>query len=250
MPPVDSQAPIRLTAFCRCVWPADARKPLLFAPSLYFIEPGDSSLSTWFTVIFGDIDGGDAMGWGTAVLLGIPFVILPQVAMIRYVCQLSKIRFPQSHMWALAGTVFSGLILLVCVLRSCAAKEVRTDAAEILFLTAMGGVWSLAAVALFPWLGLSLRNDAMERRNAAAMVASLGALFAVQLTFAGGNVGEGPSYWNNVFSAALGTGGVLCLWFLLELGGGVSASIAEDRDLASGVRLCGFLERTSETVTS
>jgi hypothetical protein len=38
---------------------------------------------------------------------------------------------------------------------------------------------------LFPWLGLSLRDDAMERRNTAALVALLGARLAVQLTFAG-----------------------------------------------------------------
>jgi hypothetical protein len=73
------------------------------------------------------------------------------------------------------------------------------------------------------------------------LVALLGALLAVQLTFAGGNIGEGPSYWNNVFCAALGTGGVLGLWLLLELGSGVSTTIAVDRDLASGVRLAGFL---------
>jgi hypothetical protein len=94
---------------------------------------------------------------------------------------------------------------------------------------------------LFPWLGLSLRDDAMERRNPAALVALLGALIAVQLTYIGGNIGEGPSYWNNVFCAALGTGGLLCLWLMLEVGGGVSASIAVDRDVASGIRLCGFL---------
>jgi hypothetical protein len=35
-------------------------------------------------------------------------------------------RFPRSHGWALAGTVFGGLILLVAVLRGYGAKEVRT----------------------------------------------------------------------------------------------------------------------------
>ena len=192
-------------------------------------------------VIVGDMDGGDSMGWVAAVLLGIPFVVAPQVAMIQYVCRVSQMRFPQSHRRALVGTVFGGLILLVCALRGYGAKEVRTDFGSILFLTALGGVWVIAAAALFPWLGLSLRDDAMERRNTAALVALLGGLFAVQLAFVGGNVGAGPSYWNNVFCAALGTGGVLCLWLMLELGSGVSASIAEDCDVASGVRLCGFL---------
>jgi hypothetical protein len=56
-------------------------------------------------------------------------------------------------------------------------------------------------------------------------VALLGALFAVQLTFIGANIGEELSYWNNVFCAALGTGGVLWLWLMLEVGGSVSASM-------------------------
>jgi hypothetical protein len=181
------------------------------------------------------------MGWFAAVLLGFGVVVVPQVAFIRYVCRVSQMRFPRPHRRALVCAVFGGLMLLVCALRAYAAKEVRTDYGSIVFLTAVGGAWSIAAGMLFPWLGLSLRDDAMERRNAAALVALLGALFAVQLTFIGGNIGEGPSYWNNVFCAALGTGGVLGLWFMLEIGGCISASIAVDRDVASGVRLCGYL---------
>jgi hypothetical protein len=192
-------------------------------------------------VMLGDSGGSDSMSWVAAVLLGTLFVVAPQVAMIQYVCRVPKTRFPQSHRRALVGTVFGGLIVLVCALRGYGAKEVRADYGAILFLTALGGVWVITAAILFPWLGLSFRDDAMERRNPAALVALLGALCAVQLTFAGGNIGEGPSYWNNVFSAALGTGGVLCLWLMLEVGGRVSVSIAEDRDVASGVRLCGFL---------
>ena len=192
-------------------------------------------------VMFGDSGDSDSMGWGGAVFLGILFVVIPQVRMIQYVCRVSRLRFPVAHVLALAGTVFGGLLLLVCALLFYGAKEVRTDIGPVVFLTGLGGAWSITAVMLFPWLGLSIRDDAMERRNPAALLALLGALLAVQLTFAAGNLGEGPSYWNNVFSAALGTGGLLCLWFMLELGGRVSASIAEERDVASGVTLGGFL---------
>ena len=61
------------------------------------------------------------------------------------------------------------------------------------------------------------------------------------MIYAGGSIGEGPSYGNNVFSAGLGTAALFALWVLLELGAKVSVSIAEDRDLASGLRLCGLL---------
>jgi hypothetical protein len=210
----------------------------------YSIELTHGSLCNRVMVILGDTDGGESMGWFAALLLGMGFVVAPQVAMIQYVCRVSEIRFPKSFRRALACTVFGGLAVLVYALCKHAAKEVREDYGSIFFLTALGGAWSIGAVALFPWLGLSLRDDAMERRNAAALVALLGALLAVQLTFTGANIGEGPSYWNNVYCALLGTGGVVGLWLLLELFGRVSASVAEERDLASGLRMCGFLVTT------
>lgn len=94
---------------------------------------------------------------------------------------------------------------------------------------------------LFSWLGLSVGDDVVERRNSAALAALCGGMLGVALTYAGGNLGEGPSYWNNIFSAGLGTLGLFILWLLLETIGNVSVSIAEERDLASGIRLGGFL---------
>jgi hypothetical protein len=64
---------------------------------------------------------------------------------------------------------------------------------------------------------------------------------AVAIIYAGGSLGEGPSYMNNFFSAALGTAGLLALWILLEASTKISVAIAEERDLGSGLRLCGFL---------
>ena len=180
-------------------------------------------------VILGDSGGSDSIGWVAAVILGMLFVAAPQVAFIQYACRVAQMGFPRSHRRALAGTVFRGLMLLVYALRAYGAKEVRTDLGAIVFLTAAGGVWLILAGALFPWLDLSLRDDARERRNSVALVALLEALFAVQLTFIGGNIGEGPSCWNNAFCAALGTGGVLWLWLMLEVGGSVSASMLISR---------------------
>ena len=121
------------------------------------------------------------------------------------------------------------------------AAEVRANAGDVFFLTFVGTVWLVLATKLFSWLGLSFRDDAVERRNIAALTALCGAVPAVALTYIGGSLGEGPSYWNNVFSASLGTVGLLGVWLLLELGAKVSVSIAEERDFASGLRMCGFL---------
>jgi uncharacterized membrane protein YjfL (UPF0719 family) len=121
------------------------------------------------------------------------------------------------------------------------AKEVRGNVSEVSFLTFIGIVWLLFGYLLFPWIGLSPRDDAFERKNPAATIALSCALFSIAITFAAGNLGEGPSYWENIFCAALATGGLFGLWLVMELGSHVSISIAEERDFASGLRFGGLL---------
>src|SRR5260370_29569947 len=140
------------------------------------------------------------------------------------------------------------LVMIAVALHRWGAAEIRTDADEALFLTLGGAVWLILKTKLFSWLGVSFRDDAVERRNVAALTALCGAVIAVALTYIGGSIGEGPSYWNNVFSAALATAGLLGLWTLLELGAKVSVSIAEERDFPSGLRLCGFLLAIGSTL--
>ena len=143
--------------------------------------------------------------------------------------------------WVFGFCVALSLTMIAVALHRWGAAEVRTHVSEILLLTGGGAVWLILATKLFPWLGLSVHDDAVERRNVAALVALSGAILAVAIIYAGGSLGEGPSYLNNLFSATLGTTGWLVLWVLLELGSNVSKSIAEERDLASGLRLCAFL---------
>jgi uncharacterized membrane protein YjfL (UPF0719 family) len=143
------------------------------------------------------------------------------------------------------------ICFLVCAILSVAliaaalwlwgAKEVRGHYEEVSFLTSIGALWLVLAHALYPWLGLSVRDDAVERKNPAALIALACALLSTAITFAAGNLGEGPSYWENVFSGGLATGGLFGLWIGLELGGRVSVSIAEERDVASGLRFGGLL---------
>jgi hypothetical protein len=133
------------------------------------------------------------------------------------------------------------LLLIASALWFWGAKEVRGNVGSVCFLTLIGGVWLGFANLLFSWFGLSIHEDALERRNPAALIALVCALFSTAITFAAGNLGEGPSYSENIFCAALATGGLFLLWLVLELGGRVSASIAEERNLASGLRFGGLL---------
>jgi len=118
---------------------------------------------------------------------------------------------------------------------------VRSDFSGVAFLSVLGVLWLWIANWIYPWLGLSIREDAWERKNPAASMALGCAMVATAITFAAGNLGEGPSYWENVFSSGLSTAGLFILWATFELGGRVSVSVAEERNFASGVRFGGLL---------
>jgi hypothetical protein len=143
--------------------------------------------------------------------------------------------------WAFGVCVAVSLLLIMVSLHWWGAAEVRANAGEVLVLTVVGTVWLVLATKLISWFGLSFRDDVVERKNRAALVALCGAEVSVAVIYAGGSLGEGPSYLNNFFSAGVGTAGLFLLWILIEIGGRASISIAEERDLASGVRLCGSL---------
>ncbi len=143
-------------------------------------------------------------------------------------------------LWLLAAWAL-GLLLTAAALWFWGAQEVRSDPSPVAGLTMVGLFWLAVASRLFPWLGLSTRDDVLERRNPAALIALACAVVAVAITFAAGNLGEGPSYSENVFCGGLATGTLMVLWLALELGAKVSNSIAEERDVATGLRFGGLL---------
>lgn len=138
-------------------------------------------------------------------------------------------------------TPLAALAVLFFVLRRWADDEVRNDARYITLLMLLGGAWMSLVSMVSHWLGVSLRQDAVERRNPAATIAWCGTMLGVISLYSGGNVGEGPSLWNNVFSAGLGTVTLLAFWLVLEATGRIAHSITIDRDVASGLRLGGFM---------
>jgi hypothetical protein len=142
--------------------------------------------------------------------------------------------------WAMAACYAASVALVSLGLWFWGAIEVRGHLGEVLPLTLLGLVWLGLARALFPWLGLSIAHDVIERRNPAALVASAAATVAIAIIYAGGSLGEGPSYWNNFFSAGLATIGFFLAWVAIEVGGGISRSVCEERDLASGIRFSGL----------
>lgn len=137
--------------------------------------------------------------------------------------------------------VAASLFVIGAALDWWGAKEIRGDTGEIFFLTLCGAFCLLLCIYLFKWLGISLRDDVVDRGNEGALIALCSGTMATALIYVGGSAGEGPSYLNNVFSVGLALAGLFFLWILMEAAGGISMSIAEERDLASGIRFGGFL---------
>lgn len=146
----------------------------------------------------------------------------------------------RSTPWAFYLCAVAALTLVAVTLEFWGAAEIRATVTEVFFLTFVAAVWLILMAKLFPWFGLSLRDDAVERKNLSALIALCGAVLALGIIYAGANIGEGPSFTNNFFCDAIGTASFLLLWFVIELFGKVSRSIAEDRDLATGLRTCGL----------
>ena len=144
----------------------------------------------------------------------------------------------------IAVPVFCGALLWL-VLRHLAAHDVRDAPQYLAFYLVFGAAWVGLGIRLLGLLGLSVRDDALERRNAAAAWAAAGGLIGLTLCYAGGNIGDGPGWWVVLYSALLSTASLLGLWAVLERLTRVSEAVTVERDVASGMRLGGFLVATA-----
>jgi hypothetical protein len=141
----------------------------------------------------------------------------------------------------LAVTLAICTAILLSVLTTLAADDVVTSWEYIFMYAVLGLAWIRVAEWFFGLAGLSLRDDALERRNSAAAIAAAGALPGVTLCYAGANIGDGPGWWVVVFSAALATAGFFACWLLLGRFTVVNDAVAIDRDPAAGIRLGAWL---------
>lgn len=173
--------------------------------------------------------------------------ILAGITLLRWYAALATVTrraAPAHHRFILALVPFACLALVQGVLACCAAHEVK-EAGEYDFLFLAGGAAWLGVTTLgLPLLDLCPRDDAIETRNPAAVVAVCGAWAGVMLCYAGGNIGEGPTIWTTFVPAAAATAALLLLWFLFEIATSASENVSIDRDVASSLRVAGFLVAT------
>jgi uncharacterized membrane protein YjfL (UPF0719 family) len=179
---------------------------------------------------------------GDEVFLFLLSLVFFVVALFRWAGALRVAGRFRSRGWPLIfATPLVGLAMVLFVLKHWADDEVRADWRYIILLLLLGGAWMGMVSTVIHWWGVSMREDAAERRNIAATVAWCGTMLGVIALYSGGNTGEGPSLWNNVFSAGLGTATLLAFWLVLQWTARISHSITIDRDVASGVRIAGFM---------
>jgi len=136
-----------------------------------------------------------------------------------------------------AAGVLTGFLALALVVWKWADQQIRDNSGYVLLVFAMGGACVAIGIALLPWMtGISLRDDVYERRNSAASIAAGGVMAGLMLAFSAANAGDGPSFWNNVFSGLLSGGTLFVLLLTVASAGGAAASITEERDAATAVR--------------
>src|SRR5207245_2703107 len=135
----------------------------------------------------------------------IPFVLVPAaISWWRWYGSIFSVNRLASRMRdraALLTVPISCIGLLLLVLRLAASSDVQTDPFCLSFYVALGAGWLGVATFVFPLLGISVRDEVVERHNPSASWALSGALIAVTLCFAGANIGNGPGPYAVLFCA-------------------------------------------------
>jgi uncharacterized membrane protein YjfL (UPF0719 family) len=140
-----------------------------------------------------------------------------------------------------------GLILpatlgvLWTVLEVLAAIEVREDFTYVFLFLVVGTAWFSITTRLLLWLGVNVRDDALERSNAAVAVAACGIIGGTMTVFTAANIGEGPTIWTTIGPAAIGSIALLLLWLLVAVPTELHEALGVERDVATGVRAAGLM---------
>lgn len=136
------------------------------------------------------------------------------------------------------------------VLVKWSAPSVREDASEITFNLVFSMIWIALAQGSIAFLGVSVRDDAAERRNLAAGFAVGGLTIAVTCCVAASNVGDGPGFEVVLFCAALSTICLLALWAVVAQFSGIADAITIDRNLGAGIRTAGWFAGTGGVLSA
>jgi len=127
------------------------------------------------------------------------------------------------------------------VLLKWAASDVREDPGEVTFYLVASLLGIFVAQEAFETLGVSVRDDGIERRNHGALFAGAGFTSGAACCIAASHVGNGPGGEVVLFCALLSVGTLFVLWAALASAAGLSDTITIERDTGAGLRAGAFL---------
>ncbi len=169
--------------------------------------------------------------------------ILTMIALWRIALPLLNVKTmrPWWGKMAIIGTFFVSGAILLTVLMKLAAPVVHGDDGYIALFFTVGIACTFFVLNGMAILGISWRDDALERKNPAAVDVTIGAILGSTFLFAGSNIGEGPTIWTTLGPAALALLVWLLLWALLQSLTRIAEAVTVERDLSSGLRLSAML---------
>jgi hypothetical protein len=170
-------------------------------------------------------------------------VVILAMGVRRWKCILTvnRLAAPARARLAALAALAVPLACTIAVLALWSADDVRTAPEYFAYYLLMGGAWMALCGWVWELLGLSLRDDVLERRTATSPAVLVGAYTGTALCFAGANIGNGPGWWVVLFCASLSTVTLLALWLLLDAATSVGSRITVDGDPATGVRVTALL---------
>ena len=159
------------------------------------------------------------------------------------VFRVNRLTTPMGFRLVLGLTPFFCLLFLLLCVATAAPKAIRESGLHVLIHMTLRTAALGVSAQLYPFLGVSARDDVLERHNAAGLIVVVGGLIGTVLCFAGGSIGLRPGV-----GAAIASGGMaLCTWFVLWYvtdslsGRGIAEQITVERDIGSGLRLASLL---------
>jgi uncharacterized membrane protein YjfL (UPF0719 family) len=122
---------------------------------------------------------------------------------------------------------------------------VREDVEYLAVFVLLGAAWLGIASEALAWIGISVDDDVIERRNLAAAWSVAGALAAVAVAYGFANLGEGDTIGTTLGPALLALVACLLLWAIYQRVSGALDAIGIERDITAGLRFAGMAIATS-----
>ena len=149
---------------------------------------------------------------------------------------------PESKRRLLLLLPLACLAIVLVVLWNWSDPQTVRGHADYMTLFMVGGAfWVFASPGLMQLMGISMRDDAIERQNSAAGIVVAGAMVGQTCCYAGSNIGSGPTIWTTILPAIIASVTLMILWTGLERATRASEVVTIDRHIPSALVLGGFL---------